>query len=84
VSDFEPVSFDAIVYKVQTLVDQGLRVTLDLPENAVIAAAQLMALKRAGAVLHVEIVPDKQPVSVGKENGKISAGAIRKSSRATA
>lgn len=80
----DPIEFDAVIYKVQTLVDMGLRVTLDLPENAIIAAAQLMALRRAGAILHVTALPDKQPVSVGKENGKISAGAIRKSSRATA
>jgi hypothetical protein len=83
-SELDPVEFDAIIYKVQTLVDMGLRITLDLPENAIIAAAQLMALRRSGAVIHITATPDKQPVSVGKENGKISAGTIRKSSRATA
>jgi len=40
------ISFDAIVYKVQTLVDGGLRLTLDLPETAIPQAAALMECKR--------------------------------------
>jgi hypothetical protein len=47
--------FDATVAKVQTLADQGLRVTLDLPETAIEAAAVLMALKRQNVVLKVTI-----------------------------
>ena len=42
----EVIRFDAIVYKVQTLVDGGLRVTLDLPETAVMQVAELMECKR--------------------------------------
>lgn len=42
----ESIRFNATVYKVQTLVDGGLRVTLDLPETAVIQAAKLMECKR--------------------------------------
>ena len=38
----------ADINKVQTLADMGLRVTLDLPENAVPAASRLMELRRAG------------------------------------
>ncbi len=49
------LTFDATVAKVQTLADQGLRVTLDLPETAIEAAAVLMALKRQGAALKVTI-----------------------------
>ena len=49
----EPIVFQAIVYKVQTLVDNGLRVTLDLPEQAIVEAAQLMELKRNEAVLQI-------------------------------
>jgi len=80
----DAIEFDAIVYKVQTLVDMGLRVTLDLPETALIAVAQLMACKRENLVLHVSIEPEKQASSAGKENGQISAGTVRKSKRAAA
>jgi hypothetical protein len=79
----ETIQFDATVQKVQTLVDYGLRVTLDLPETAIIAAAQLMALKREGAVLHVTVETDKQSVSTGKEDG-IQERRERKSIRAPA
>jgi hypothetical protein len=51
------ITFDATCYKVQTLVDNGLRVTLDLPEQAIEAAAVLMAFKRAGVALRVTIEP---------------------------
>lgn len=56
----EPITFDAIVYKVQTLVDNGLRVTLDLPEQAIEEAAVLMALKREGVVIRVTVEPDSR------------------------
>ena len=49
--------FQAIVARVQTMADNGLRVTLDLPEGAVVQAAQLMELKRIGSVLRVTVDP---------------------------
>lgn len=49
------ITFDAIVEKVQTLVDMGLRVTLDLPEDAVTQAAQLMELRRIGSSITVSV-----------------------------
>lgn len=49
----DDLRFQAIVARVTTLADNGLRVTLDLPEQAVVEAAQLMELKRLGAVLDV-------------------------------
>jgi hypothetical protein len=49
------VTFQATVYKVQTLVDQGIRLTLDLPEDAIEQAALLMACKRDGVVLTVTV-----------------------------
>lgn len=52
----EPITFTAAVYKVQTLVDGGLRVTLDLPETGLLAAASLMACQRQGAVLEITAV----------------------------
>ena len=45
------IEFGAIVYKVQTLVDGGLRLTLDLPEQAIPEAAMLMECKRDGIPL---------------------------------
>lgn len=43
------ITFPAQVVKVQTLADGGLRLTLDLPETAILAAAHLMECKRVGA-----------------------------------
>ena len=51
----DALTFDATVAKVQTLVDNGIRLTLDLPEQAIEAAAVLMALKRQGAALKVTV-----------------------------
>lgn len=48
-------SFVATVYKVQTLVDNGLRVALDLPEGAIQQAAMLMECQRQGIVLEVVV-----------------------------
>lgn len=55
-SDPASVAFDAAVYKVQTLVDGGLRVTFDLSESAIDAAAWLMTAKRNETPLHVAVV----------------------------
>lgn len=49
------IKFDAIVYKVSTLLDGGLRVTLDLPETAIKQAAELMECKRIEIPLVVMI-----------------------------
>ena len=56
----DPITFQATVAKVQTLADGGLRVTLDLPEQAIMAAAELMACKREGIVLQVVCEPDSR------------------------
>jgi len=45
------IVFVAEVYKLQTLVDNGVRVTLDLPETCIMQMAQLAECKRAGVVL---------------------------------
>lgn len=47
------IQFDAIVARVQTLVDGGLRITLDLPETAIPQAAWLMECKRQEVSLRV-------------------------------
>ena len=50
------ITFPAEIIKVQTMVDYGIRLTLDLPENCVMQAAQLMECKRAqGVQLQVTI-----------------------------
>ena len=48
-----PIRFPCAVAKVQTLADGGIRVTLDLPEQAIVAAAELMACHQQGAYLEV-------------------------------
>ena len=49
----EAIEFIAAVYKVQTLVDGGVRVTLDLPETAIMQMAQLAECQRFGVVLNI-------------------------------
>ena len=51
----DALTFDATVAKVQTLVDNGIRVTLGLPETAIEAAAVLMSVKREGLALKVSV-----------------------------
>lgn len=65
--DNDALTFDATVNKVQTLADQGLRVTLDLPEQAIEAAAVLMALKRQGSALKVTV--EIAPCKTGQKQG---------------
>ena len=51
------IKFIAQVYKVQTLADGGLRVTLDLSEKDIKQAGELMQVKQAHALLEVVAVP---------------------------
>jgi len=44
---------------VTTLVDGGLRVTLDLPEDAIVQAAQLMELRRLGVNVKVTVAGER-------------------------
>lgn len=55
----DALEFDATIAKVQTLVDNGIRVTLDLPETAIEAAAVLMGVKRNGLAIKVSVTIDK-------------------------
>jgi len=48
------IKFDAIVYKVQTLSDGGIRLTLDMPETAIPQMAMLAETKREGVPLVFE------------------------------
>jgi len=47
------IVFIASVYKVSTLVDGGVRVTLDLSEDSVMQMAQLAECQRFGQILTV-------------------------------
>lgn len=51
----QAIEFIATVFKVQTLVDNGLRVTLDLPEDAIADVAALMECKRLKVPLKVNV-----------------------------
>ncbi len=52
------IKFSATVASVKTLVDGGIRVTLDLPEDAIKQAAMLMECKREMIPLTVETKAD--------------------------
>lgn len=71
----ESLSFVAEIYKVQTLVDRGLRVTLDLPETAAIEAAKMMQFQVIGVAVRVEV----EPLQNREDQRAISEGAKRKS-----
>ena len=45
------IRFDAIVYKVQTLADGGIRLTLDMSEQCIPQMAMLAETKREGIPL---------------------------------
>jgi len=53
----EATAFWAIIRKVQTLTDGSLNVTLNLPENAIPEAAELMAYQVHGVVVDVTVTP---------------------------
>ena len=53
----EPITFPAQVARIQTLADGGIRVYFDLPETAILAAAQLMECKRLGVAGDVTYTP---------------------------
>ncbi len=54
------IKFSAVVYKVQTLTDGGIRVMFDLPETAIPQMAMLAECKRQGILLRVECKADTQ------------------------
>jgi hypothetical protein len=53
----EPIDFNAQVYKVSTLADNGIRVTLDLAEGSIEAFAKMAACQQAGAILAIVATP---------------------------
>jgi hypothetical protein len=57
----ESITVSASVAKVTTLADMGLRITFDLPEDAIVEAAWLMQAKRQGQVLRLQISAEGVP-----------------------
>lgn len=49
------IVFEAVVQKVQTLADNGIRATFDLPETAIPQMAMLAEARREGLVLEVTV-----------------------------
>jgi predicted Zn-dependent protease len=54
------IVFSASVARVQTMCDNSLRVTFDMPEGAVQQAAALMQCKVDGIALRVEVMADME------------------------
>lgn len=79
----ESVIFEAVVNKVTTLADSGIRIAFDLPEGAIIEAAWLMQCKRDGIVLHITCEPcvTGPDQGHGKKFDELSEGYKRESER---
>jgi hypothetical protein len=58
----ESITFPAQVVKVQTLADSGLRLTLDMPENEIVAFAWLAQCKRDGVALSITCQPFEKQI----------------------
>jgi hypothetical protein len=57
------IEFVCTVYKVQTLVDGGLRVSLDLPEGLIIEAGALIKCFQDHVALRVVATPESDLLS---------------------
>ena len=55
------IQFEAVVAKVQTLADGGLRFTFDVDEKCVVQAAELIEIKRLGVTVEVRCDDRRQP-----------------------
>ena len=77
--------FWAVVSKVQTLADGGIRVTLDMGEGAIVQMAELVTYKINGVVVDVTCKPrpDKE-VRTGEQARDVAKGPKRKSEWTTA
>lgn len=53
------IEFTASVSSVKTMTDNGIRITLDLPETAIKQAAMIMECKRAAIALDVRMIPNE-------------------------
>lgn len=71
------ITFPASVAQVKTMADGSLRFVFDVPETAIMQAAQLMECKRWGMVLSVkcETIETEQD---NKQNGTVSRTAAKR------
>ncbi|MCP5019885.1 MAG: hypothetical protein GY938_32060 [Ketobacter sp.] len=53
------IEFEFTVEKVQTMADGAIRLTLDMPETAVLQMSQFVECKRVGVAMSGEAVPIK-------------------------
>jgi len=67
--------FVAAVQKVQTLADGGIRLTLDLPETAVVQMAELAAYKVHG--VPVKVVLEAAELEQDDGNSKGNSGKLK-------
>ncbi|MHB8962005.1 MAG: hypothetical protein ACYC5K_02510 [Saccharofermentanales bacterium] len=71
----EAIVFPAAVYKVQTLTDSGIRVTLDLPETAIPQMAMLAECQREGIPLlfsaKVDVPQNRKKSGSGRARSKV-------------
>jgi len=56
----KPIEFPCAVARVTTMADGSFRVYFDLPETALMAAAELMACKRDGVYLVATVLPNEE------------------------
>lgn len=67
------IEVELSVYKVQTLVDNGIRVAFDLPETAISDAAAFMECKRTGKRLKAKFIVLPSLSNGKKETNKRTA-----------
>lgn len=53
----DAIIFETAIYKAQTLVDHGFRVTLDLPESEAEAFYKIIQVYQKGGTLRIAAVP---------------------------
>jgi hypothetical protein len=74
----EAIKCHAVVYKVQSLVDHGMRITLDLPETEIMQMAMFAECQRMQVVLEINAMPMEASISNGDTaDGKKSRGEIK-------
>jgi hypothetical protein len=66
----EPIKCYGVVYGVKTLVDNGIRISIDLPETAIMQSAMFMECKRMQVVLDIVATPQNQTVGDDSHDSK--------------
>lgn len=76
------IRFTASVYKVQTLVDGGIRVTLDLSETAIIQMAALAECQVNGIALEIVVKQRSNNIAIRERQERKSKWATAKQANA--